>query len=87
MLFAIYGRDERYDKEDIYISHRENNSWSTPEILGQPINTKYNDTSPFVTPDGKYLLFVSDRLTSKTDTISNRNLYVIRTDRLKAFEN
>ncbi|WP_171047163.1 PD40 domain-containing protein [Mesohalobacter halotolerans] len=84
MLFAVYGRDERYDKEDIYISHRKNNSWSTPKILDEPINTKYNDTSPFVTPDGKYLFFVSDRLTSETDTIANRNLYVIKTDQLKA---
>ena len=84
MLFAVYGRDERYDKEDIYISHRKNNGWSTPKILSEPINTKYNDTSPFVTPDGKYLFFVSDRLTSKTDTVANRNLYVIKTDQLKA---
>jgi len=86
MLFAVYGRDERYDKEDIYISHRKNNSWSTLKILGEPINTKYNDTSPFVTPDGKYLFFVSDRLTSKTDTLANRNLYVIRTDQIKEID-
>ena len=87
MLFAVYGRDERYDKEDIYISYREKNTWSTPKILGEPISTKYNDTSPFVTPDGKYLFFVSDRLTSQTDTLENKNLYVIRTDQLNAFEN
>lgn len=86
MLFAVYGRDERYDKEGIYISHRENNSCSTPKILGEPVNTKYNDTSPFVSPDGKYLFFVSDRLTSKSDTLENRNLYMLKTSQLGVFQ-
>ncbi|NBC57644.1 MAG: hypothetical protein GVY05_05085 [Bacteroidetes bacterium] len=55
-------------------------------MSGEPINTKYNDTSPFVTPDGKYLFFVSDRLTSQTDTLENRNLYVIKTNAMRTFD-
>lgn len=85
MLFAIYGRDDRYDKEDIYISKRQNNTWSEPQTLDEPVNTAYNDTSPFVSPDGQYLFFVSDRLTSPTDTLENRNLFLIKTNAIKAF--
>lgn len=65
MLFAVYGLNDRYDKEDTYISKRQNNSRSAPQILGEPVNTNYNDTSPFISPYGKHLFFVSDRLTSK----------------------
>lgn len=78
MLFAVYGKDDGYGKEDIYISRRENNSWTSPKNLGGVINTSGNDTSPYVSPDGRFLFFVSDRLTSETDTLSNRNLYVVK---------
>jgi len=86
MLFAVYGKDDGYGKEDIYISRRTNNSWTNPKNLGSLINTKGNDTSPYITPDGKYLFFVSDRLTSQTDTLENRNLYVIKTNAMRTFD-
>jgi Tol biopolymer transport system component len=85
MLFAVYGKDDGYGKEDIYISRRENNSWTSPINLGNLINTNGNDTSPYVSTDGRYLFFVSDRLTSKTDTLDNRNLYMIKTSQLELF--
>ena len=82
MLFAVYGKDDGYGKEDIYISRRENNSWTSPKNLGGVINTSGNDTSPYVSPDGQYLFFVSDRLTSEKDTLDNRNLYVVKTSQI-----
>ncbi|SHE99910.1 WD40-like Beta Propeller Repeat [Psychroflexus salarius] len=85
MLFAVYGKDDGYGKEDIYISKRKDDSWTRPKNLGNLINTNGNDTSPFVSPDGKYLFFVSDRLTSKSDTLENRNIYVIKTSHIKVF--
>jgi len=45
---------------DIYISLKEGNGWSKPKSLGNVINTKYTDRSPFLHPDMKTLYFSSD---------------------------
>ncbi|HVI46742.1 MAG TPA: OmpA family protein [Chitinophaga sp.] len=46
----------------VYISTRQNGNWSEPKILGNNINVEgYNSMQPFVTSDGKYLLFASNR--------------------------
>jgi hypothetical protein len=58
MLFAAYGKEDGYGKEDIYFSKREGNMWSEPENLGGVVNTEGNDTSPYVTKDGKYLFLI-----------------------------
>jgi hypothetical protein len=36
-----------------------NGSWSSPENLGEPINTEYDEESPYFHPDGKTLYFSS----------------------------
>ncbi|WP_158266924.1 OmpA family protein [Chitinophaga niastensis] len=46
----------------IYISTHQNGTWSEPKILGDNVNVAgYNSMQPFVTADGKYLLFASNR--------------------------
>jgi hypothetical protein len=40
-------------------SHLTDGKWSPPEIL--PFSGRYRDTDPVVTPDGKSILFASDR--------------------------
>jgi outer membrane protein OmpA-like peptidoglycan-associated protein len=48
---------------DLMVSHRdETGIWSTPQPLPAPINTAYNEKSPFLHPDGKTLYFASDRV-------------------------
>lgn len=48
---------------DLMVSHRDQaGNWSTPQPLPAPINTAYNEKSPFLHPDGKTLFFASDRL-------------------------
>ncbi len=42
-------------------SKLEGDEWSEPEEMSKHINTKYHETSASVSPDGKYLYFVSDR--------------------------
>lgn len=46
---------------DIYVSKRENGSWSTPRNLGAPINGKGWEAQPAISADGKTLYFVSNR--------------------------
>ncbi len=46
----------------LYRSTRSGNSWSEPQQLDASVNAPgYNSKEPYVTADGKYLLFVSDR--------------------------
>ena len=45
---------------DIYSSRKTaNGKWEEPENLGNTINTKYNENTPFILPDGKTLFFSS----------------------------
>lgn len=46
----------------LFASERKEQGWTTPVKLGEPFNMpRSNSTQPFVTPDGRYLLFSSDR--------------------------
>lgn len=46
---------------DLYISYNQHGAWSKPINLGPPINTRARDYSPRISPDGKFLLFSSER--------------------------
>lgn len=72
----------------IYSSRRSGNTWSEPALLDTVVNKPgYSAQQPFVTPDGKRLLFSSDRpggeggfdlwsaeLTAEGNTFSIKNL-------------
>jgi outer membrane protein OmpA-like peptidoglycan-associated protein/Tol biopolymer transport system component len=47
---------------DLYITRMdEKGNWGKPENLGYPINTKYDENSLMVSPDGEIGFFASDR--------------------------
>ncbi len=41
--------------EDIYITHKRNGVWETPQLISPNINLKYNDAAAALSPDGKTL--------------------------------
>jgi len=46
----------------IYVSTRQGSTWTEPKALGQNINVDgYSSMQPFITADGKYLFFASNR--------------------------
>lgn len=45
---------------DIYKTALRNGRWTAPENLGTDINTPYDETTPFLSRDGKTLYFSSD---------------------------
>lgn len=48
-------------KTDIYVTKKiGDKKWSTPENLGETINTPYEEDAPFVTDDGQTLYFSSN---------------------------
>ncbi|MFD2571809.1 OmpA family protein [Spirosoma soli] len=46
---------------DLYLSRKTGSDWSSPENLGPVINTRYYESQPSLSADGRRLYFVSDR--------------------------
>ena len=58
-----------YGISDLYISfHHEDGSWTEPKNMGPKINTAAKEAFPFVTFDGKYLFFMSNRASKLNKT-------------------
>ena len=46
---------------DIYICIKENGKWSKPSVLPMPLNSRYDECRPVLSPDGTTLWFSSNR--------------------------
>ncbi len=64
LIAPIFGREDSLGGTDYYIIFRDpDDTWHEPINLGEKINTKFNfEWSPYVTRDGKYFFFMSDRV-------------------------
>jgi hypothetical protein len=60
LLLGSFAQDS-LGNADLYISYNEGGIWSKPVNFGPAINSKARDYSPRISPDGKYLLFSSER--------------------------
>ncbi len=59
VYFTGWREKERYA---IYTAKKANEKWSDPQAVGLEVNSKdFNSQQPFVTRDGNFLLFSSDR--------------------------
>jgi len=61
LFFTICGAEAGYGSCDIYWSKREKNGWSEPKNCGTKVNTKYWESQPSISADGKTLYFASNR--------------------------
>jgi hypothetical protein len=61
VLLGVYGARDGYGSYDLYVSFRRGAAWSVPVNLGPAVNTAAREYSPRVTPDGRYLMFTSER--------------------------
>ncbi len=52
--------NSKVEEKDIYVSLKQGSSWSEPINLGADINTMGDETSPFLSADGRTLYFSSD---------------------------
>ncbi|QSE97294.1 OmpA family protein [Fulvivirga lutea] len=57
---SCYGRNG-YGSCDLYISEKEGGVWSVPENLGPNINSRYWESQPSLSADGRTLYFISNR--------------------------
>ncbi len=69
-------RNDNFVNSDLYISFKDKNGeWLGARKMGEDINGPSHDFGPFVTPDGKYLFFNSDRMkNTKRKEIENKEL-------------
>ena len=49
-------------RTDIYRSRLVDGKYTTPENLGDAINTQFDEFEPYISPDQKYLIFMAQRL-------------------------
>ena len=60
VMYFVSDRKGEKKSTDIYRVERNGKSWGTAQPLPDNINTIGRETTPFITPDGKYLFFSSD---------------------------
>ncbi|MEX2370635.1 MAG: hypothetical protein WD578_06490 [Bacteroidales bacterium] len=59
-LYFTSNRKNGFGGLDIYKTEKlEDGTWGTPQNLGNKINTRYNEETPFITENGKKLFFSS----------------------------
>lgn len=61
MILAITDHPDGFGGDDLYVSRRTGDTWSTPVNLGPEINTAEYEYGPSVSPDGRHLYFTSHR--------------------------
>ena len=74
--YLIFESDlyEGYGGDDLYITFKEGESWTEPVNLGLEVNTEFVEGGPFVTDDGRHLIFA--RLDTSVDELKS-DLYQI----------
>lgn len=62
MLFASDGHAGHLGNMDLYLSIRQpDGAWGEPIHLPPPVNSVHQDIYPSMSPDGRYLFFLSTR--------------------------
>lgn len=61
LIFGAYKREDGFGSGDLYMSLKENNSWSQAKNLGAKVNSKFMDYCPFVDASTNILYFTSKR--------------------------
>lgn len=59
VMYFVSDRRANKKGSEIYRVKREGNNWGVAEPLPDNINSNGNETTPFITPDGKFLFFSS----------------------------
>lgn len=59
-MYFVSDRKGEKSSTDIYVAQRNGKAWGDAEPLPMTVNTKGRETTPYITPDGRYLFFSSD---------------------------
>lgn len=61
LVFTVCQGRKGFGSCDLYLSRKTGADWSAPENLGPVVNTRYYESQPSLTADGRRLYFISDR--------------------------
>lgn len=61
VVFTACNRRDGYGECDLYMSIRQGKRWSEPQNLGEGVNTRFWESYPMLSDDGKTLFFASRR--------------------------
>lgn len=76
MVLAL-SRNDTHGDLDLYVAFKQdNNTWSAPKNMGKTLNTRFRESTPYISLDTKRLYFASNRPTS----LGGMDLYFV--DRL-----
>lgn len=59
-MYFVSERNANSKMSEIFVSYKQGSKWSKPQALPAEINSKGRETTPFITPDGRYLFFSSN---------------------------
>ena len=60
-MYFVSDRKGKKRSTDIYVVNKiDENNLGEPVVLSDSINTHEGETTPFITPDGRYLFFSSN---------------------------
>ena len=66
LLYTAGGYEDSLGSEDLYVSFRSEHGWTRGLNLGATVNSTNSDKFPSISPDGKYIFFVSERYPDRT---------------------
>jgi len=61
LIVSAYGHEDGFGDSDLYASRRCGGTWGPLANLGEPVNGAAREYSPRITPDGRTLLYASER--------------------------
>ena len=61
LVFTACNRRDGLGSCDLYFSELGQNGWSTPKNMGEPVSTKFWESQPCLSADGRTLYFASGR--------------------------
>ncbi|MEM1270746.1 MAG: hypothetical protein AAGI08_11950 [Bacteroidota bacterium] len=76
LAFASDRAAEQLGDYDVYLTTAAGNTFTEPVPLPRPVNTRLYEADPFLSPDGTYLLFASNRRGGPEGSLGLRDLYV-----------
>lgn len=59
-MYFISERNAEKSMSDIYVSEKKGKKWGPAKPLPMTVNSKGRETTPYITPDGRYLFFSSN---------------------------
>ncbi|MEM7039263.1 MAG: hypothetical protein AAF570_19965, partial [Bacteroidota bacterium] len=61
LIYRAYYK-EGFGRGDLYISFRDGEKWTEPQNMGEKVNSKAHEMCPSVSPDGRFFIWASTRM-------------------------